>query len=101
MPPQNSRDGESALGRLRCLRQRLLLRQPRLDDVRPGDVDRLERVVGGLHIGHVDGLDLADVLEDGTELAGEAFQLVVAQGEASQAGEVGYLVSGDLHDSEA
>jgi hypothetical protein len=34
-------------------------------------------------------------------LACETFQLVVGQGESSQAGEVGYLVSGDLHDSQA
>ena len=40
------------------------------------------------------------MLEDGVELAGEAVQLVVGQGEPSQAGEVGNLVSGDLrHDS--
>ena len=38
-----------------------LLRQARLDDVGPGDVDVLERVVGGLDVGDVDGLDLADV----------------------------------------
>ena len=62
----------------------------------------VERVIGGLDVGDVDGLDLADVLEDGAELAGEAFQLVVGQGEPGQAGEVGNLVSGDLrHDSEA
>ena len=97
--PQNPRDGESALGRLGRLRQRLLLRQPRLDDVRAGDVDVLQRVVGGLDVGDVDGLDLADVLEDGVELAGEAVQLVVGQGKPGQAREVGNLVSGDLrHD---
>src|SRR3954468_2277691 len=56
--PQDPRDREAALGGLRRLRQRLLLRQPRLDDVGPGDVDRRQRVVGGLDVGHVDGLDL-------------------------------------------
>src|SRR4051812_45659777 len=99
--PQDPRDREAALRRLRRLRQRLLLGQPRLDDVGPGDVDRRQRVVGGLDVGHVDGLDLTDVLEDGAELARETFQLVVGQGESSQAGEVGYLVSGDLHDCQA
>ena len=41
-------------------------------------------------------------LEDGVELAGEAVQLVVGQGEPGQAREVGNLVSGDLrHDCKA
>jgi hypothetical protein len=42
------------------------------------------------------------VLEDGIELACEAIQLIVGQGEPSQAREVGNLVSGDLrHDIRA
>ena len=109
-PPPESAGPRSGLRPTSAPRQRLLLRQSRLDDVGPGDVhvpaapgslraDRRQWVVGGLDTGHVDGLDLTDVLEDGAELAGEAFQLVVGQGESRQAGEVGYLVSGDLrHD---
>ena len=56
----------------------------------------------GFDAGDVDGLDLADVAEDGVELAGEAVQLVVGQREAGQARQVGNLVSGDLrHDTQA
>ena len=70
--------------------------------VRARDVDVLERIVGRLDVGHVDGLDLADVLEDGVELAGETVQLVVGQRQPGQAGQVGDVVSGDLrHDRQA
>ena len=48
------------------------------------------------------GLDLADVAEDGIELAGETVQLAVGQGESGQPRQVRNLVSGDLgHDHEA
>ncbi len=73
-------------------RQRLLLRQARHDDVGPGDVDVLERVVRGLDAGDVDRLDLADVAEDRVQLAGEAVQLVVGQGKPGQTRQVGDLV---------
>ena len=48
--------------------------------------------------GDIDGLDLADVAEDGVQLAGETVQLILGQREAGQARQVGYLVSRDLRD---
>jgi hypothetical protein len=40
--------------------------------------------------------------EDGVELTGEAVQLVLGQGQAGQARQMGNLVSGDLrHDKQA
>ena len=73
-----------------------LLGQARRDLVRAGDVDGFERVVGRFDAGDVDGLDLADVGQDGVELAGVAVQLVVGQRQPSQLGQMGYLVAGDL-----
>ena len=56
----------------------------------------------GFDAGDVDGLNLADVGQDGVELAGEAVQLVVGQRQPGQPGQVGHLVAGDLgHDRKA
>jgi hypothetical protein len=41
------------------------------------------------------------VAKDGVQLAGVAVQLVVGQRKAREARQVGYLVSGDLHDWQA
>ncbi len=44
----------------------------------------------------VDGLDLADVGQDGVELACETVQLTIGEGEPGQSREVGNLVPGNL-----
>ena len=54
---------------------------------------------GRFDAGDVNRLDLADVAEDGVELAGEAVQLGFGEREPGQSRQVGNLVSGDLgHD---
>ncbi len=101
-PPQDPRHGEPAVDRLGCLRQRLVLGQARLDNIRASDVDVFERVAGGFDVGDVDGLDLADVAEDRVQLAGEAVQLAIGQGQPGQTRQVGNVISGDLrHDTQA
>ena len=79
-----------------CRGKRFLLGQARHDLVRSGDVDVFERVVGRFDAGDVDRLDLADVGEDGVELAGVAVQLVVGQRQPGQPGQMGHVVAGDL-----
>ena len=70
--------------------------------VGPGHVDGLERIVGGLDAGDVDGLNRADMGQDRIELAGEAVQLGIGQRQPGQPGQVGYVVTGDLgHDWQA
>ena len=68
---------EPAVDGLRRLGHRLLLGQARLDDVGAEHVDVLEWVAGGLDAGDIDGLDLADMGEDGVQLSGVAVELVV------------------------
>ncbi len=100
--PQDLRDGEAAVDGIGRLVEHLTLGQARHGLVRAGDVDVLERIVGGLHTGDVDGLDLADVGQDGVELAGETVQLGFGQCQPGKPGEVGNLVAGDLgHDRKA
>jgi hypothetical protein len=55
-----------------------------------------KRIVRGFDAGDVDGLDLADVGQDGVELTGETVQLAIGEGEPGQPRKVGYLVPGDL-----
>ena len=64
--------------------------------VRSRHVDVLERIVGRFDAGDIDRLDLADVGQDGVELAGEAVQLGIGQRQPGQLGQVGDLVAGDL-----
>ena len=99
---ENLRDGETAVDGFGRLGQRLLLGQAGDDLVRAGDVDVFERVVGRFDAGDINGLNLADVVQDGVELAGVAVQLVVGQCQPGQPGQMGHLVTGDLgHDRKA
>ena len=94
--PEDLRNGEAAVDG--CGR-----RGQRLCCVRHGAISSgrvtltsLSGLSVGFDAGDVDGLDLADVGQDGVELAGEAVQLGIGQRQPGQPGQVGYLVAGDL-----
>ena len=63
--------------------QRFVRGQARRRGVGPRDVDVFERFARRLDVGDVDRLNLADMLDDGAELAGEAVQLIIGQGESA------------------
>ena len=96
LSPRICGNGEAAVDGFGRLGQRLLLRQARAVSSGSRHVDVLERVVGRFDAGDIDRLDLADVGQDGVELAGETVQLGIGQRQPGQPGQVGYLVAGDL-----
>ncbi len=76
--------------------ERLVLAEAGHHGIGAHDVDVGQGVAGRPHTGDVDGLDRADMAQDGVQLAGEAVEFIIAQRQAGQSGQVGHLVSGDL-----
>ena len=63
--------------------------------VGPHDVRERNRPRHRLDVREVEGLDVLGMAEDVGELVGEPFELLIAQAEAGQLGDLGHLCLGD------
>lgn len=92
---QYARDAEAVGLDLGCLLKHLLALEagPRL--VFAQDVTKREGMSGGGDVGNIERLDVPGVCQDARELGRVQLQLFSRQGEAGEAGDVGYLLFGD------
>jgi hypothetical protein len=88
---------ESAQGMGMNRAQRLFRIEGQLDLIVPHDIDQLADLGRGRDRASVELLQLVDVLEDAGKLRGERLQLVVAQAQAGQFGDVSHLLKRQLH----
>src|SRR5439155_4520898 len=94
-PASRRRHPERAVLRRRRVRQRDVAVERRARLVLGEHVDEIERMRGRRHVVEVELRDLADRLEDRSELPLEAFELILGEREPRELRDVEHLISRD------